>query len=245
MNLNLKIWRQENREEEGEFKTYHLDRINPHMSFLEMLDVLNEQLTTKNEEPVAFEHDCREGICGSCGFFVNGRAHGPLKGTTVCQLHLRHFKSGETVTIEPWRASAFPVIKDLIVDRSAFDRILWAGGYISVNTGAAQDANAIPISKADSDEAFTAAQCIGCGACVAACKNASASLFVAAKISHLSLLPQGKLESKTRVNNMVIAVENEKFGHCTNTSACEAECPKEISVRHIARMNREFLKASV
>ena len=215
------------------------------MSFLEMLDVLNEQLTIQNEEPVAFEHDCREGICGSCGFFVNGRAHGPLKGTTVCQLHMRHFKDRETIVIEPWRAKAFPVIKDLIVDRSSFERILQAGGYISVNTGASQDANAIPIPKEDADEAFSAAQCIGCGACVAACKNASASLFISAKISHLSLLPQGKVESKARVKNMFTAVENEKFGHCTNTSACEAECPKEISVRHIARVNREFLKACV
>ena len=245
MNLVLKIWRQKFQQKKGEFRTYQLDNLNHHMSFLEMLDVLNEKLTHQNEEPIAFEHDCREGICGSCGFFVNGRAHGPLKGTTVCQLHLRHFKDGETIVLEPWRAKAFPVIKDLIVDRSSFDRILQAGGYISVNTGAAQDANTIPIPREDSNEAFTAAQCIGCGACVAACKNASASLFISAKISHLSLLPQGRVENKTRVRNMVAAVEHEKFGHCTNTSACEAECPKEISVRHIARMNREYLKSLI
>ena len=244
MKLTLKVWRQKNQNENGAFITYPVN-VNPHMSFLEMLDVLNDDLTDKNEEPIAFEHDCREGICGSCGFFVNGRAHGPLAGTTVCQLHMRHFNDDETVIIEPWRAHAFPVVKDLIVDRSGFDRILQSGGYTSANTGAAPDANAIPISKESSDQAFLAAQCIGCGACVASCKNASASLFVSAKISHLSLLPQGLIESQQRVLDMVTAVEKEKFGSCTNTGACEAECPKEISIEHIARMNRELFKARI
>ena len=245
MKLTLKVWRQKNQNEKGAFITYPVVDVNPHMSFLEMLDVLNDDLTDKNEEPIAFEHDCREGICGSCGFFVNGRAHGPLAGTTVCQLHMRHFNDDETVIIEPWRAHAFPVVKDLIVDRSGFDRILQSGGYTSANTGAAPDANAIPISKESSDQAFLAAQCIGCGACVASCKNASASLFVSAKISHLSLLPQGLIESQQRVTDMVTAVEKEKFGSCTNTGACEAECPKEISIENIARMNRELFKARI
>ena len=245
MKLTLKIWRQKNKQDKGSFKTYTADNVNPHMSFLEMLDVLNDDLIIKGEEPVAFEHDCREGICGSCGLFVNGRAHGPLKGTTVCQLHMRHFTGGETIVIEPWRARAFPVVKDLIVDRSAFDRILHSGGYTSVNTGAGPDANAIPISKDDADEAFLGAQCIGCGACVAACKNASASLFVSAKISHLSFLPQGQVERRSRVRNMLATLGEEKFGACTNTGACEAECPKEISIKNIARMNREFLSACI
>jgi succinate dehydrogenase / fumarate reductase iron-sulfur subunit len=215
------------------------------MSFLEMLDVLNEELIHKGEDPIAFSHDCREGICGSCGLYVNGRAHGPLKGTTICQVHMRHFKDGETIVIEPWRARPFPVIKDLVVDRSAFDRVLQAGGYISVNTGAAPDANAIPIAKDVADEAFDAATCIGCGACVAACKNASAMLFVSAKVSHLSLLPQGQPERHRRVLNMAAAMDGEGFGNCTNTGACEAECPKEISLTHIARMNREYLAATL
>ena len=245
MKLNLKIWRQEDQKEKGKFVNYALNDVNKDMSFLEMLDVLNEDLTKKGEEPVAFEHDCREGICGSCGFLVNGRPHGHLKGTTVCQLHMRYFEDNQTVVIEPWRAKAFPVIKDLIVDRSSFDRIQQAGGYVSVPTGAAQDANAILIPKQAADEAFLAAQCIGCGACVAACKNASASLFTAAKISQLALLPQGQVERHSRVKNMLVAVEKEKFGSCSNTGACEAECPKEISIQHIARMNREYFKSSV
>ncbi len=245
MKLTLEVWRQKNKNDDGAFATYHVSDANPHMSFLEMLDVLNNDLVIKGEEPIAFEHDCREGICGSCGFFINGRAHGPLKGTTVCQLHMRHFKDDETIVIEPWRAHSFPVVKDLVVDRSAFDRILQSGGYTSANTGAAPDANAIPISKESSDKAFLAAQCIGCGACVASCKNASASLFVSAKVSHLALLPQGVIESQQRVIEMVTAVEKERFGSCTNTGACEAECPKEISIENIARMNRQFFKARV
>ncbi len=244
MNLTLKIWRQKYKDSKGRFVIYNLKGINSNMSFLEMLDVLNEEISAKNEEdPIAFEHDCREGICGSCGFYINGRAHGHLKGTTVCQLHMRHFKDGSTIVVEPWRAKSFPVIKDLIVDRSAFDRILQAGGYISVNTGGVQDANSILISKENADESFSAAQCIGCGACVASCKNASASLFISAKVSHLSLLEQGKVERKTRVQNMLAVSEAEKFGGCSNTGACEIECPKEISIRHIARMNREFIKS--
>jgi succinate dehydrogenase / fumarate reductase iron-sulfur subunit len=215
------------------------------MSFLEMMDVLNEKLTRENIEPVAFDHDCREGICGMCSMYINGRAHGPMQGTTTCQLHMRHFKDGETITIEPWRAAAFPVIKDLVVDRDAFDRIIQAGGYVSVNTGNAVDANAIPIPKHDADEAFSAAACIGCGACVAACKNASAMLFVSAKVSQLALLPQGQVERETRVLNMVKTMDEAGFGNCTNTGACEAECPKEISISNIARMNREFSIANL
>jgi succinate dehydrogenase / fumarate reductase iron-sulfur subunit len=217
---------------------------NEHMSFLEMLDVLNESLIQKGEEPVAFDHDCREGICGSCGIMINGVAHGPMPGTTVCQLHMRHFKSGDELYLEPWRAAAFPVVKDLVVDRSAFDRIIAAGGYISVPTGAAPDGNAIPIRKQDADMAMDAAQCIGCGACVAACPNASASLFMSAKISHLGLLPQGQPERKERVLNMVSAANNELFGSCTNIGECEAVCPKSIRIEFIARMNRDFLNAS-
>ncbi len=245
MNLTLKIWRQKNSTSSGSMVTYPISDVSDDMSFLEMLDVLNEDLIKNGEDPVAFSHDCREGICGSCGVVINGRAHGPLKGTTTCQVHMRVFKDGDTLTIEPWRAKSFPVIKDLVVDRSAFDRILQAGGYVSVNTGAAPEANSTPVPKADADEAFDAAACIGCGACVAACKNASASLFVSAKISQLTLLPQGRPERKQRVTNMIVAVDEELFGSCTNTGACEAECPKEISTSHIARMNREYIGASI
>ncbi len=243
MDLTLKIWRQKDAQSEGRFVTYQVTDISPDMSFLEMLDVLNEDLIRKGEDPVAFDHDCREGICGACGLYINGRAHGPLKGTTTCQLHMRHFRDGDTIVVEPWRAGPFPVIKDLVVDRSALDRILRAGGYISVNTGSAPEANSIPVPKEAADEAFDAATCIGCGACVAACKNASAMLFVAAKVSHLSLLPQGQVEKRQRVLRMVAQMDEEGFGNCTNTYACEAECPKEISVSHIARMNREYLAA--
>lgn len=245
INLNLKIWRQKDTKSKGNFQTYQLQGVSTYMSFLEMMDVLNEQLIGKGEDPVAFDHDCREGICGMCSIYINGRAHGPLKGTTACQLHMRHFKDGETITIEPWRANAFPVIKDLVVDRSAFDRIIEKGGYVSVNTGNAVEANTIPVPKADADEAFSAAACISCGACVAACKNASAMLFLSAKVSQLALLPQGQVERKMRVLDMVKAHEEEGFGNCTNTGACEAECPKEISLSHIARLNREYLMAKL
>lgn len=246
MNLTLKIWRQKNAEDKGKLEEYKVSDISEHMSFLEMMDVLNEQLTNEGKEPVAFDHDCREGICGSCSMFINGRPHGPGKEVTTCQLHMRSFKDGDTIYIEPWRAKAFPVMKDLVVDRSAFDRIIQAGGYVSVNTtGNSQDANAIPIEKKNADKAFDAATCIGCGACVAACKNASASLFVSAKISQLALLPQGQVEAKNRAKNMVAQMDKEGFGSCTNTGACEAECPKGISLENIARMNREFLTASV
>lgn len=245
MKLTLKIWRQKNAKEQGKLVDYVVDHISPDMSFLEMLDVLNETLIERGEEPVAFDHDCREGICGMCSLYINGRAHGPQTGVTTCQLHMRSFKDGDTIYIEPWRAAAFPVIKDLVVDRSAFDRIIQAGGYISVNTGAAQDANSIPVSKKDADKAFAAATCIGCGACVATCKNASAMLFVSAKVSQLALLPQGKVEAKDRVLNMVKQMDEEGFGNCTNTGACEVECPKGISLENIARMNREYLCASI
>tara|TARA_Y100000590_G_scaffold196296_1_gene222883 strand:+ start:1086 stop:1829 length:744 start_codon:yes stop_codon:yes gene_type:complete len=246
MNLKLKIWRQKNSDESGKLVEYNIDDVSPDMSFLEMLDVLNENLIDNNEEPVAFDHDCREGICGSCSLFINGRAHGPDKSITTCQLHMRKFKDGDTIYIEPFRATAFPVIKDLVVDRSSFDRIQHAGGYISVNTsGNTQDANAIPINKGDADLAFDAATCIGCGACVAACKNSSAMLFVGAKVSQYALLPQGKIESSSRVSNMVAQMDLEGFGNCSNTGACEAECPKEISLDNIARMNRELLKSSL
>jgi len=243
MRIKLKIWRQKNSTEKGHFKDYALDNVNEHMSFLEMLDVLNEDLTHKGEEPVAFSHDCREGICGSCGVVINGRPHGPEQGTATCQLHMRKFDDGDSLTVEPWRAKPFPVLKDLVVDRSAFDRIQQAGGYITVNTGSAPEANLTPIPKPIADEAFLAATCIGCGACVAACKNASAMLFVSAKVSHLALLPQGKAERAERVRKMVQAMDQEGFGNCTNTGACEAECPKEISISHIARMNREYANA--
>ncbi len=240
LKLTLNIWRQESSVAPGKFESYEVDNLNTHMSFLEMLDVLNENLVAEDKEPVAFDHDCREGICGMCSMVINGRPHGPMKGTTTCQLHMRHFKNGDTITIEPWRAKAFPVIKDLVVDRSSFDRIIQSGGYISVNTGSAPDGNAIPIPKSVAEEAFDAAACIGCGACVASCKNASASLFVSAKISQLSLLPQGQPEKDERVKNMVAQMDEEGFGHCTNTGACQAECPKEISVEYIRKMNLDY-----
>lgn len=243
MKVTLKVWRQKDKNDKGRFETYQVDNVNEHMSFLELLDVLNEQLIQENKDPVAFTHDCREGICGSCGMVINGRPHGPDDAIATCQLHMRKFKDGDTIIVEPWRAKAFPVLKDLVVDRSAFDRILHAGGYITVSTGSAPDANLIPIPKPIADEAFSAAACIGCGACVAACKNASAMLFVAAKVSHLALLPQGQIEKTERVKKMVKAMDEEGFGACTNTGACEAECPKSISIRHIARMNREYLTA--
>ncbi|HZY79697.1 MAG TPA: succinate dehydrogenase/fumarate reductase iron-sulfur subunit [Cyclobacteriaceae bacterium] len=242
MKISVKVWRQKDSKSKGAFKTYQLDHVSSDMSFLEMLDVLNHDLIVKGEEPVAFDHDCREGICGMCSLYINGRPHGPLQ-TTTCQLHMRSFHDGESITIEPWRAKAFPVIKDLVVDRSAFDRIQQAGGYVSVNTGGVPDANEIPIPKKVADEAFDAATCIGCGACVAACKNASASLFVSAKISQLALLPQGKTERKERAERMVAQMDAEGFGSCTNTYACEAECPKGIKVSNIARMNREYFSA--
>ena len=240
LKLTLNIWRQESSVTSGKFESYEVDNLNTHMSFLEMLDVLNEKLVAEDKEPVAFDHDCREGICGMCSMVINGRPHGPMKGTTTCQLHMRHFKNGDTITIEPWRAKAFPVIKDLVVDRSSFDRIIQSGGYVSVNTGSAPDGNAIPIPKSVAEEAFDAAACIGCGACVASCKNASASLFVSAKISQLSLLPQGQPEKDERVKNMVAQMDEEGFGHCTNTGACQAECPKEISVEYIRKMNLDY-----
>ncbi|MCO4819560.1 MAG: succinate dehydrogenase/fumarate reductase iron-sulfur subunit [Bacteroidetes bacterium] len=246
MNLKLKIWRQKDAEDKGKMVAYNVTDISEHMSFLEMLDVLNEQLVNSGEEPVAFDHDCREGICGMCSLYINGEAHGPDRGVTTCQLHMRMFNDGDTIFIEPFRAKAFPVIKDLVVDRSAFDRIQQSGGYISVNTsGNTQDANAIPIPKADADEAMDAATCIGCGACVATCKNSSAMLFVGAKVSQYALLPQGKVEAKDRVMNMVNQMDKEGFGNCTNTGACEVECPKGISLTNIARMNREYFSASV
>lgn len=245
MNLTLKVWRQKNKKDSGRMATYQLAGISPDMSFLEMFDVLNEQLINEGQEPVAFDHDCREGICGACSMYINGRPHGPKGAVTTCQLHMRSFSDGDTIVVEPWRAKAFPVIKDLVVDRSAFDRIQSAGGYISVNTGNAQDANSIPIPKEKADEAFEAAACIGCGACVATCKNASAMLFVSAKVSQLALLPQGDPERKMRVERMVAQMDDEGFGSCTNTGACAAECPKEISLEHIARLNREYLGAKL
>lgn len=243
MDFTLKIWRQEGPKSKGHFVKYKVTDISPDASFLEMLDILNESLVDKFEMPVSFDHDCREGICGMCSLYINGRPHGPDEAITVCQMHMRNFTDGETITIEPWRSKAFPVIKDLMVDRGAFDKIIQAGGYVSVNTGSATDANAIPVSKEDADMAFTGAACIGCGACVAACKNASASLFVAAKVSQLAVLPQGKVEAEERAKAMVAKMDELGFGNCSNTYACEAECPKEISVSHIARMNREFLSA--
>ena len=245
MNLKLKVWRQRNANEQGHFETYDVENVSSEMSFLEMIDVLNEQLISKGGEPIAFDHDCREGICGMCSMVIDGRPHGPWKGTTTCQLHMRAFNDGDMITVEPFRANAFPVIKDLMVSRSAFDRIIQAGGYISVNTGNAVDGNALPIEKDKADDAFAAAACIGCGACVAACKNASAMLFVSAKVSHLALLPQGEPERKQRVVNMIAQMDKEGFGSCTNTYACEAECPKEISVLNIARLNREYLDATL
>ena len=246
INLNLKVWRQNSSDEKGQMVDYQLEGISEHMSFLEMMDVLNQKLINSGERPVAFDHDCREGICGSCSMFINGEAHGPVKGTTTCQLHMRSFKDGDTIFIEPFRANAFPVIKDLVIDRSAFDRIQHSGGYISVNTsGNTQDENATPIPKENADLAMDAATCIGCGACVATCKNSSAMLFVGAKISQYALLPQGQVEAKDRAQNMVAQMDAEGFGNCTNTGACEVECPKGISLSNIARMNREFLDGSI
>ena len=245
MKLLLKVWRQNGPEAKGKLVDYSIDDVSPDMSFLEMMDVLNMQLVEKGEDPVVFDHDCREGICGSCSMFINGQAHGPGRSITTCQLHMRSFNDGDTIYIEPWRANAFPIIKDLMVDRSAFDRIIQAGGFVSVNTsGNTQDANAIPIPKQDADMAFDAATCIGCGACVATCKNSSAMLFTSAKVSQLSLLPQGQVEAGDRVINMVNQMDDEGFGNCTNTGACEVECPKGISLENIARMNREYLKAT-
>ena len=246
MDLTLKIWRQANADAKGKIETYQMSEVSPDMSFLEMMDVLNEELIEKGIDPVAFDHDCREGICGMCSMFINGEAHGPDRLVTTCQLHMRKFADGDTITIEPFRAQAFPIIKDLTVDRSSFDRIQQAGGFVSVNTsGNTQDANAIPIEKHDADKAFDAAACIGCGACVATCKNASAMLFVSAKVSQYALLPQGKVEATDRVLNMVNQMDEEGFGNCTNTGACEVECPKGISLENIARMNREYLYASL
>lgn len=244
MKITLHVWRQKDRNAQGKLVRYECPNVSEHMSFLEMLDVLNEDLTSKGEDPVAFEHDCREGICGSCGFVINGVAHGPMAGTTVCQLHMRHFKDGDELYLEPWRAKAFPVMKDLIVDRGAFDRIIAAGGYISVPAGSAPDGNAIPVPKEDSDRAMDAAQCIGCGACVAACPNASASLFTSAKISHLGLLPQGQPERYERALNMVRQMTLEEFGACGNIGECEAVCPKRISIENIARMHRDYMSGA-
>lgn len=246
INITLKIWRQKDAKSKGQMETYKLDRVSTDSSFLEMLDQLNEQLIAERKEPVAFDHDCREGICGMCSLYINGRAHGPDRYITTCQLHMRMFKDGETIYVEPWRSKAFPVVKDLVVDRSAFDRIQQAGGFVSVNTsGRTIDANATPVPKADADRAFEAAACIGCGACVASCKNGSAMLFVGAKVSQYALLPQGRVEAHDRVLNMVRQMDEEGFGNCTNTGACEVECPKGISLENIARMNREYLKASL
>lgn len=245
INLTLKVWRQKNSRAAGKFETYQVKNVSTEMSFLEMMDVLNETLIKEGNEPIAFDHDCREGICGMCSMYINGRPHGPWQANTTCQLHMRAYKDGDTIVVEPWRANSFPVIKDLVVDRSAFDRIIQAGGYISVNTGNAVDANALPIEKEKADAAFAAAACIGCGACVAACKNSSAMLFLSAKVSHLSLLPQGAPERKSRVLNMVAQMDKEGFGACTNTGACEAVCPKEISISNIARLNSEYLRASL
>ncbi len=244
LTLNLKVWRQKDAKSPGKMESYTVSDVPQEASFLEMLDILNEKLIKEGKEPVAFDHDCREGICGSCNLYINGRAHGPWPGTTACQLHMRAFKNGETIYIEPWRAKAFPIIKDLVVDRSAFDRIMAAGGYVSVDTGSAPEANSIPIPKPIADRAFEAAACIGCGACVAACKNASAMLFVSAKVAHLAMLPQGEPERRSRVRNMLAQMDAEGFGACTNTGACEAECPKGISLTNIAMLNREFIAAS-
>lgn len=246
MNLRLKVWRQSGPQDNGSLKEYALSEVSPDMSFLEMMDVLNDQLIRKGDDPVAFDHDCREGICGMCSMFINGEAHGPNRGVTTCQLHMRSFKDGDTIYIEPWRSAGFPVIKDLMVDRSAFDRIIQSGGFVSVNTsGRTLDANAIPIPKDDADKAFDAATCIGCGACVATCPNGSAMLFVSAKVSQFSLLPQGQVEGNERVLNMVHKMDEEGFGNCSNIGACEVQCPKNISLENIARMNREYLRASM
>ena len=245
MNITLKVWRQKNTKSNGGFVSYPVKDISSEMSFLEMIDVLNEELISKGDDPIAFDHDCREGICGMCSMHINGRPHGPWHGTTTCQLHMRAFKDGDVITVEPWRANAFPVIKDLMVDRDALDRIVQAGGYISVNTGNAVDGNSLPINKDDADKSFAAASCIGCGACVAACKNSSALLFVSAKVAHLGLLPQGAPERKNRVINMVAQMDKEGFGSCTNTGACEAVCPKEISITNIAYLNNEYMVAGL
>ena len=245
MKLKLMVWRQKSPSSKGQFEQYDISDIDGDMSFLEMIDILNEQLILQNIDPITFDHDCREGICGACSMYINGKPHGPQKGTTTCQLHMRHFSDGDTIVIEPWRAKGFPVIKDLMVDRSSFDRIIQSGGYISINTGNAPDGNALPINKSAADEAFSAAECIGCGACVAACKNASAMLFVGAKVNQLSLLPQGQPERSSRVQNMLSQMEEEGFGHCTNTGACEAECPKEISVDNIAKLNKEYIRSLI
>ena len=244
MNLTLKVWKQKNKDAKGALETYPVKGISPDMSFLEMFDVLNEQLINEGKDPIAFDHDCREGICGMCSMFINGRPHGPVKGVTTCQLHMRSFKDGDTIIVEPWRSTAFPIVKDLAVDRSAFDRVIASGGFVSINTGSAKDANNILIPKNDADDAFNAAACIGCGACVATCKNGSAMLFVSAKVSQLALLPQGKVEKETRVMSMVSQMDEEGFGNCSNTGACEIECPKGISLENIARMNREYLMAN-
>ncbi len=244
MNLTLKVWKQKNKDAKGALETYQVKGISPDMSFLEMFDVLNEQLITEGKDPIAFDHDCREGICGMCSMYINGRPHGPVKGVTTCQLHMRSFKDGDTIVVEPWRSAAFPVVKDLAVNRSAFDRVIAAGGFVSVNTGNAKDANNILINKDDADDAFNAAACIGCGACVATCKNGSAMLFVSAKVSQLALLPQGQIEKEARVLNMVNQMDEEGFGACSVTGACEIECPKGISLENIARMNREFIGAN-
>ena len=245
MNLTLKVWRQKNKNDNGGFQSFQVKDISSEMSFLEMLDVLNEQLINEGKDAIAFDHDCREGICGTCSLYINGKPHGEWKGNTTCQLHMRAFKDGETITIEPWRANAFPVIKDLVVDRTSFDRIIQAGGYVSVNTGNAMDGNCLPIDKNRADDSFAAAMCIGCGACVAACKNSSAMLFVSAKVSHLALLPQGEPEKRSRVMNMIAQMDKEGFGACTNTGACEATCPKEISLSNISRLNKEYLFAGL
>jgi succinate dehydrogenase / fumarate reductase iron-sulfur subunit len=244
MKLKLTVWRQANKSAAGKMVDYEVDHVSPDMSFLEMLDTLNEKLILRGEDPIAFDHDCREGICGSCGFVIDGSPHGPERGTTVCQLHMRHYRDGDHIVLEPWRARAFPVVKDLAVDRSAFDRIISAGGFVSVNTGGAPDGNAVPIPKPDADRAFEAAACIGCGACVAACKNASAMLFTSAKVAHLALLPQGKVEHDVRAKRMVHRMDAEGFGNCTNEAECEAVCPKEIPMRNIALMNGSFLRAT-
>jgi succinate dehydrogenase / fumarate reductase, iron-sulfur subunit len=241
MNLTLKVWRQENTKAKGKFETYPVENISSEMSFLEMIDVLNDRLIKEGQDPIAFDHDCREGICGTCSMYIDGKPHGPWHANTVCQLHMRAYKGGETITVEPWRAKAFPIIKDLVVDRTAFDRIIQAGGFISVNIGNAVDANTLPVEKDKADASFAAAACIGCGACVAACKNSSAMLFLSAKVSHLALLPQGEPERKKRVLDMVLQMDKEGFGACTNTTACEAVCPKEISMANIARLNAEYL----
>tara|TARA_B100001094_G_scaffold185917_1_gene180108 strand:- start:601 stop:1341 length:741 start_codon:yes stop_codon:yes gene_type:complete len=242
MNLILKVWRQKNSSEKGSFQSYEVENVTEDMSFFEMLDMLNNSLIKSNEIPISFDHDCREGICGTCGVVINGRAHGPLKGVTSCQLHMRSFKDGDRITIEPWRSKSFPIVKDLVVNRSSFDRIMESGGYVSVKTGGAPDANAMPIFKQDADEAFDSATCIGCGACVATCKNASAMLFVSAKINQYSKLPQGQVEHDNRVNNMVTKMDQEGFGSCTNTGACEIDCPKEISINNIIKLNKAYIK---